>query len=222
LKLNYKEYIKGNVIDKDYNNFGDIFGIGVKYSNNKYFYYYIKGEFSNGSSFYDGADWNGNKLKSKQNGFYLFNLETGIGKYLNFFLGYREWNRGKSNIDGDYDEIYYWSYFGMKYSCEFIFNKFYFYPEAGYEMAINPKLKIKMGNNPILNLGDTTGGFIELPVYYKYNRNIFIKIFYKFEYWYIEKSNSAILILDNKKYEIFEPESITQNQYFGIGISFSF
>jgi hypothetical protein len=221
LKLNYKEYIHSKVVDKDSSKLGDIIGIGIKYSNKNFFDYYISGEISGGDSYYSGADWNGNKIKLKQSGFSLLNLEGGIGKYLYFFIGYRHWNRGKSKNIGDYDELYYWSYIGFKYSCKFDFNKVVFYPEAGYKMAIDPKMKVKMGNEPILDLGNTTAGFVELPFYFKYNK-FYIKVFYRFEYWCIEKSKNAILVLDNYRYEIFEPESITKNQYFGIGINFNF
>jgi hypothetical protein len=222
LKLNYKEYVNGHLIDKDYSSFSDILGLGIKYSNHYFFNYYLKGEISGGDSYYNGADWSGMPIKYKQNGFYLLNLEAGFGRYFYFFAGYREWNRGKSNNSGDYDEKYYWGYVGLKYVYKFYFNNFSFYPEAGYLLALDPKMKIKIGNRPILKLGDTMGGFIELPFYYKYSRNIDFKFFYKFEYWHIDASNYYTLIVNNKKYLIFEPESLTRNQYIGIGISFNF
>lgn len=227
IKLNYKEYVNGNVIDKDYSHFGNILGLGIKYSDiyispSYIFNYYLKVEFSGGNSYYAGADWSGHPIHSKQNGFYLLDLEAGIGRYFYFFVGYREWNRGKSDYEGDYDEKYYWNYIGFKYSYKFDFSKFYFYPEAGYTMAIDPKSKVKLGNEPVLNLGNTTGGFVEAPFYYKYNNNIEIKIFYKYEYWHINESNIDYLIINNNKYPIFEPESIIENQYFGIGVNFKF
>ncbi|GAX87559.1 conserved hypothetical protein [Lebetimonas natsushimae] len=222
LKLNYKEYVNGNVVDKDYSHIGNILGLGIKYSNTYIFNYYLKGEYSGGGSYYTGADWSGYPVNSKQNGFYLLDLEAGFGKYFIFFAGYREWNRGKSNNSGDYNEKYYWNYIGFKYTYKFNFNKFYFLPEAGYTLAIDPKLKVKLGNEPTINLGNTTGGFIEAPFYFKYNKNIEIKVFYKYEYWHINASNAYELILNNHHYLIFEPESITENQYFGIGINFKF
>jgi hypothetical protein len=222
LKLNYKEYINGKVIDRDYNKYGDILGIGIKYYKNSFFDYYLKAEYSGGNSYYKGSSWNGVSLNSKQSGFYLLNLEAGIGKYFYFFGGYRLWNRGKSHVDGDYNERYYWKYIGFKYSYKINFDKFYFYPEMGYKIAINPKMKIKLGNEPILDLGTTTGKFLELPFYYKYSNNIDFKIFYKYEYWHINPSNINVLVVDNHQYSIFEPESKTKNQYFGIGIIINF
>jgi hypothetical protein len=222
IKLNYKEYVNGNVIDKDYSHFGNILGLGIKYSDIYIFNYYLKGEISGGKSYYIGEDIGGNPVTAEQNDFYLFNLEAGVGKYFYFLAGYREWNRGKSNNPGDYDEKYYWSYLGFKYTYKFDFNKFYFYPEAGYTFAIDPKIKVKLGNEPVLNLGNTTGGFVEAPFYYKYNNNIEIKIFYKYEYWHINESNIDYLIINNNKYPIFEPESITENQYIGIGVIIKF
>jgi hypothetical protein len=222
LKFNYKEYFSGVVIDRDYSKNFDILGVGINYFSEGIFDYYLKGEFARGDSFYDGMNSSGEKIQTKQNGFYLANMEFGIGKYLYFFGGYRVWNRGKSEFNGDYDEIYYWSYIGFKYKCRFDFNIFYFSPEAGYTLAIDPKMKVKMGNQPLIELGETTGGFIEAPIYLKVDENFDIKIFYKLIYWHINQSKMYTLIIDDKTYPIFEPESLTINQYFGIGISYKF
>jgi hypothetical protein len=94
LKLNYKEYVKGQNIDKDYSNFGNIVGLGIKYSNTKNIVnYYLKSEYLSGDSYYHGVDLEGKPINAKQNGFYLLDLEAGVGKYFYFFIGYREWNR---------------------------------------------------------------------------------------------------------------------------------
>jgi hypothetical protein len=47
LKLNYKEYVNGKVIDRDYSKLGDILGIGIKYTNHYVVDYYLKQAVSN-------------------------------------------------------------------------------------------------------------------------------------------------------------------------------
>lgn len=222
IKLDYREYVNGKVIDRDYSSFGDILGIGVKYFNKSYLDYYLKAEIASGESIYEGATWGGEPIKNKQKGLYLLTLEGGFGsRYFYFFGGYREWNRGKSANAWDYDEVYYWGYFGIKYSYPFVFQKIIFIPEAGYKLAINPQMKVKLSNEPVLDLGSTDGGFIELPIFVKYE-NVYLKFFYRYQYWHINRSKTQVLILNGNKYLIFEPESITENQYLGIGVVWKF
>ncbi|WP_457560591.1 hypothetical protein [Caminibacter sp.] len=223
LLLDYKEYQNGVVIDKDYSSFGDIVGAGIEYRDNwGPWYLSLKFEGSWGSSTYEGATWNGEPLKNKQNGFYLYNLNAAIGsRYLFLTLGYREWNRGKSEFSGDYDEVYYWGYWGLKYEYPFIFENIAFIPQISYLMAIDPKMKAKLGNEPVLDLGNTIGRNIILPLFFKTD-NFTFNIFYRFEYWHINPSNAYPLILNGNTYYIYEPESETKNQYIGAGLLWRF
>ena len=174
VKLNYKEYLNGDVIDKDYSSFSDILGVGVKYSGN---FYYLKGEFASGKSTYEGSNTNGDYLKNSQKGVYILNLEGGIGNNFYFIFGYREWNRGKSGYVGDYNEVYYWKYWGIKYTYFFQLKNVFFIPDIGYRLAINPQMKAELDNNVIFNLGTTSGAFIELPFIIRYKDNFSFKFF---------------------------------------------
>jgi len=223
LLMDYKEYKDSQVLDKDYTNFGDMLGVGIKYqSKTKPLKYSVKIEYAGGKSTYEGATWDGTPLKNTQSGVYILNLEGALGsKNLFLTLGYREWNRGKSPFIGDYNEKYYWGYLGIKYDYHFYFRYFAFLPKISYQTAISPKMKVYMGNEPILKLGDTDGFYVELPIYFRIKKQVWY-LFYRFQYWHISKSDYAVLQTDTTRTLIYEPESITRNQYLGIGVIFNF
>ena len=223
LKENYKEYENNKVIDRDYNSWGDILGIGLKYiTNYKNANLYIISELAGGNSVYKGAFQNGEPFEAKQNGVGLINLNLGINysPYL-IEIGYRAWNRGSSNNSGDYDETYYWSFLGIGFQKNWYINKSNIELIAKYKYAFNPKLKVYMGNEPILNLGQTRGFDTEFNYKYDFS-GYYLGIFYRFSFWHIHKSNETILTLNNQNYLIYEPESITKNQYLGIYLEKSF
>ena len=218
MKENYKEYFKNRVIDRDYSSFSDMQGIGFKM---KYKLLKAKLEILTGNAIYDGSTQSGKKLKVKIDNNSLLNLLLSFGKNINLDLGYRLWNRGKSNFSGDYEEQYYWPYIGVSINYKINSNNLTFIPSIAYEKAINPKLTILIGNNPTLDLGNTNGYNIELPLFYKIN-DFQIFCFYRYEYWHIKPSKLYPLRILDKSYFIFEPESKTRNQYIGIGLNFSF
>lgn len=223
IKLNYKEYKNSKVIDRDYSSFSDLLGVGIKYKTvfNKILFD-VKVEYASGNSIYEGATWSGKPLKMKQSDVSILDIEASLGyKYFYFLVGYREWNRGSSGYEGDYNEIYYWPYFGIKSNYKFGFKNFYFSPEIAYIYVINPEIKIELGNYPVLSLGDTDGGYITLPFVMKFS-NFNIDFFYRFEYWHISSSKPGLLIVDGEGYVIYEPESITKNQYLGAGFTYKF
>jgi hypothetical protein len=88
-------------------------------------------------------------------------------------------------------------------------------------MALNPQLKVYLGNEPTINLGFTRGYGVLLPLYFHYKRFIF-SLLYRYNHWHISKSESVNLCLNGNIYQIYEPESITNNQYLGIGILIRF
>ena len=225
VKENYKEYFLGNVIDRDYNSFGNLLGIGIKYTKNySYSKIYIITEASYGTSIYDGAYQNGEKLITHQNNVQIYNLIAGINTnpYI-LEIGYRFWNRGKSNSLGDYDEQYYWPYIGVGIQNVLMFhNSFSIKYSLKYNYAFSPKLKVFLGNNPTINLGTTTGAQFQISFNKKLNYKYKIGIFYRYSYWHINRSNEVNLIYNNKSYLIFEPESETRNQYIGIYLQKSF
>jgi len=91
-----------------------------------------------------------------------------------------------------------------------------------YKYAISPKIKIYLANNPILNLGKTTGIETQINISKKINYNYTFGFFYRYSYWHINKSNSIRIVYNNTFYSIFEPESKTKNQYIGIYLEKSF
>ncbi len=224
LLLDYREYQNGSVIDRDSSHMGQILGVGVKYRKriNEYLYFFATIEGSAGSSSYNGSTWNGEPLENTQNGFYLFNTNAAVGnRYLFLMFGYREWNRGKSNYAGDYDEVYYWPYWGVKYEYPLFGENFAFIPQVSYLAAINPQMKANLGNKPVLDLGYTDSRIFELPLFLYFN-TLSIELFYRYEVWHINPSSPVTLILDSKSYTIYEPESYTRNQYVGAGVVWKF
>jgi len=222
--IDYKEYVNSNVIDKDYSNFGDLVGVGIYYiSNTRPAKFTIRFEYAGGESTYEGATWAGTPISNTQKNVHILNLEGAVGiKYFYLTLGYREWNRGKSEYVGDYDEKYYWNYFGIRYDYTFLFNKnIAFTPQISYQLAISPKLKVYLGNSPTLNLGPTHGSYIHLPLYF-HTKKLTWFVFYRYQYWHISRSNYEVLQTQNSRELIYEPESITRNQYVGLGILISF
>jgi len=221
--LDYKEYVNSQVVDKDYTSFGELNGIGFSYTSNTYpLKFGIKVEFAYGKSTYEGATWSGIPIKNEQNGVYILNTNINIGnRFFKLSLGYREWNRGISEYVGDYNEVYYWGYFGIGFEQPFIANSFAFIPKMTYQYAINPKMKVELGNNPVLDLGDTDGYSIELPLYFRYKKTL-IYLFYRYQYWHISPSKEAVLKIGNTVSVIYEPESETKNKYIGAGIVISF
>jgi len=224
IKENYKEYYNGSVIDRDYNSFGDLNGVGIKYTRNNYYSdLYFVAEAAHGTSIYDGAYQDGTPLKEKQSNVYLYTLKATINfKPYIFELGYRFWNRGKSGVGGDYEEQYYWPYFATGLMYDIDFNSFSINYYVKYNYAFSPKLKIYLGNNPTLNLGETSGIETQIEINKKIVSDYKIGIFYRFSYWHIEQSNIYNLYYKGQVYEVFEPESETKNQYIGIYLQKSF
>ena len=224
LKENYKEFIGGHVVDKDYNNFGDMYGIGIKYEKNfQNLIFSLNGEYSAGSKNYDGATQDGTPMRVKVNNSYLYNISAGIDFRPYFIkIGYRSWNRGDSNAPGDYDEEYYWSYLASGVDYRFYINKIFIQTLMQYQYAFNPKLKIYLGNSPVVNLGDTNGLMGKIDIGYKIDTKTSFGVFYKYDFWHINNSNQFLLKVNNQEYLMFEPESYTRNQYLGVYYQMNF
>ncbi len=224
IKEDYKEYSAGSIIDRDFNSFGDLNGIGIKYIKNYYYSdIYLITEASYGKSYYKGSYQNGTSIENEQYNVGIYNLKLGINtKFYLLELGYRFWNRGSSNSSSDYDEQYYWPYFALGLNSNLYFNSFVLKYNFKYTYALWPKLKIYLGNNPTINLGNTNGMEAEINFKKKINYIYSIGIFYKYVYWHINKSKKTTLIYNGNIYKIFEPESETRNQYIGIYLQKSF
>jgi len=224
LKENYKEYKGDYVIDRDDSNFKDIKGIGIELKHTFSFIdVYLNGEFSKGECVYDGAYQDETLVKFKQKDVRIYDISVRAQKYVLFLkLGYRFWRRGTSNDEGNYNEDYYWSYFGLGWNYFFNYKKININTIFQYHYALNPKVKVYLGNNPTLNLGDTGGLMGIIDIGYRYDNKILFGIFYKIDVWLISASDEGYLVLDNKIYQIYEPDSLTLNQYVGVYIQKSF
>ena len=223
VKENYKEYSGDFVLDRDYSSFSDIKGLGIEYERNFYFFKAIlNGEFANGNSTYDGYLQNGIPVKYRQSGVKIYNVSFKAQKdYFYLILGYRLWKRGNSNTPGNYNEDYYWKYWGIGWNLFYKFENLSFNYLFQYQNAINPKMKVYLGNKPTLNLGYTGGVMGKVSIDYNFDE-FRVGMFYKIDVWVINSSEVKTLIVNNQSYKIFEPDSITRNQYIGIYIQKSF
>jgi hypothetical protein len=224
VKMDYREYQNGVVIDRDYTKLGKMLGIGILYKNNEYsaFRFYIKGEYAAGNSIYDGETWGGTPLNNLQKNTYIYNIEGGVGLHGTYFiLGYRFWDRGKSDYPGDYDEQYYWPYIGIKYTFVLGNSQMALIPSISYESAINPKLKAQLYGGITYDLGATNGLNLELPFYYRIN-DFLLKVYYRYQYWHILPSDIVPIVTNSGVIYTQEPESKTRNQYFGLGVVYNF
>jgi len=224
--MNYKEYdTNGAYLDGESSHFGELNGIGIKYTSKESLWFYLKGEYAYGSTTYNGATWGGTPVVLNKKDVYLLNFEGGIYPYRNPYyiaLGYRYWNRGKSDYPGDYDEQYYWPYLGFGYSYIFKIHKLFLTADFAYQYAINPKLDTHLGSGTTLDLGPTEGLKFELKGLINYENNIMFTFFYRYQYWNIDRSAPSSIELNGNTVYIVEPESVTRNQYLGVGLLYKF
>ena len=229
LKFDYKEYQNSSVIDQEDSSFSDLTGINFSLSQDiNRFKLKLDFEYNKGHTQYTGSTWGGKPLKLTENNSYLYNTrlignyalfndETtlGIGKfYLSGGLGYRYWNRGKSDYVGDYDEKYKWKYWLIGASINDKFNKFDFDLNFYYHKAISPTLRAELGKGYTFDLGKTSGYRLEIPIRYHLSQNYGVMVKYIYDYWKINKSNT----IDG----IYEPDSKTKNKYLNLGFYYNF
>ena len=226
INMDYREFDQnGAYLDGDSCGFGKLNGIGIKYSATKNISYFLKIEYANGKTHYDGSTWGGTPLSLTKKNVYIWNLEGGIKPINNpmyLSIGYRYWNRGKSDYQGDYDEQYYWPYMGIGYFYVVKLNKIFFTSDLAYQYAINPKINVHLGSGTTLNLGYTSGLKFQLKAFYPYSDNIMLSFMYRYQFWHINRSESGSIILDGSNTQIVEPESFTRNQYLGIGVVYKY
>lgn len=238
LKFNYKEYNSGKVLDSENSSFSDLPGINIKFTKKiGKFILNPNFEYNRGTTHYNGATWGGTPLSLTKHNVYLYNLNL-IGKYnlledkistgkYNLYilggLGYRFWNRSKSNYAGDYKEQYKWPYYSLGGETNIQFNsKFTIGLQAYYQKAINPKMKAYLGSGTTYNLGRTNGYRISIPVKYALKTNYGIVFRYTYDYWKINKSDIKNITLYGSSIPTQEPDSKTKNQYFNIGFYYNF
>jgi hypothetical protein len=132
LKFNYKEYEENKVIDSEANKISDLPGINIKYITpfNNYIFLGLNLEYNKGKTKYSGAYLENNQnVSAEENNVYILNTSAFLkirflnfsndyeynndGMYFNVGLGYRYWNRGKTDISGDYNEKYKWPYYSV-------------------------------------------------------------------------------------------------------------
>jgi len=238
LNFNYKEYKNSQVLDSESSKFTDLPGVDAKltHSFNKY-KISLNIEYNKGSTTYKGATWGGTPLRNREKNVYLINSKmmfsyfigedvTNWGKgdvYVSGGIGYRFWNRGKSNYQGDYDEKYKWPYYAIGLNLNDSFNNFEIGMNAFYHQAISPKMKAYLGSGATFDLGNTDGYRVEIPMKIHLDDNYGIIFKYIYDYWHIRKSDSKKVILnDGSSVLAYEPESRTRNSYLNLGFYFNF
>ncbi len=238
LKFNYKELSSGKVLDSENSSFGKLPGININFTKKiGKFILNPNFEYNRGTTHYNGATWGGTPLSLTKHNVYLYNLNL-IGKY-NLFgdktstkkynlyimggLGYRFWNRGKSDYIGDYNEQYKWAYYSLGGETKIQFNnKFTIGLQACYQKAINPKMKSYLGSGATYNLGKTDGYRISIPIKYALKTNYGIAFRYTYDDWKINKSDIKNVTIYGTSTPTYEPDSKTKNQYFNIGFYYNF
>jgi len=238
LKFNYKEYSSsGNVLDSESSSFNNLYGINVRYSKEiGKFILNPNFEYNRGTTHYNGSTWGGTSLSLTEHNVYLYNLNL-IGKYSLFDdntklgtgklyvlggVGYRLWNRGTSDYNGDYDEQYKWPYFLVGGEINDRFHSINIALQAYYQQAINPKMKSYLGSGATYNLGKTYGYRVSIPIKYALKTNYGIVFRYIYDYWKISKSDIQNINLYNKTIATYEPDSKTKNQYINVGFYYNY
>ena len=237
LKFNYKEYQNSKVLDSESSDFSDLPGIDFTFerffNKNKL---NLNFEYNKGSTLYRGSTWGGTPLKHRSKNAYLFNSRIMFGYFLkedvtdtgkgNFYftsgIGYRFWNRGKSNYEGDYDEKYKWSYYLIGMNARDYFYNFSFAINVFYHQAISPKMEASLGSGATYKLGKTDGYRIEIPLKFSLQNNYGIIFKYIYDYWHIRKSDPEEVVIDGKTYSTYEPDSKTKNFYLNLGFFINF
>ncbi|MRJ06867.1 MAG: hypothetical protein C6I01_05045 [Epsilonproteobacteria bacterium] len=219
VKEDYREYQGSNVLDRDYSDWGDLKGFGVRGLWNNLVY--GKLEYAYGDSHYVGATWSGEPLENDQTGTWIFNIEGGVKLQNGILLGigYRVWNRGKSNYIGDYDEVYSWSYLQMGYKLNIpLGNKGEFDPEISYQYSLSSQMKAYMDTTITFDLGNVNGYRVELPFSFNLSQNLYLYLFYRYQYWDVGGSRVITATVNGKSVQLYEPPSTTSNHYLGVGI----
>jgi len=221
VKMDYNEYsTDGAFLDGDSSNFGDLNGLGLKYTYNDH---YLEAEISYGKSKYEGSTWGGDKLYLTKDNVSIINAEGGIYvNRLNLFVGYRFWNRGKSDYIGDYDEQYYWPFIGVGMRNIYPYLDGEISTRLAFQYAIKPKLDAELGSGTTLDLGTTVGFKFQMDGKYDLGKNFYLTGFYRYQVWHIQRSDVGYVTIDNTKYSVVEPESYTVNQYLSLGVLYKF
>jgi len=224
----YQEYQNNKVLDKETANHLTNLAISYKKQFSSTSYFQLSVNYLYGNSKYEGSTWDGTSLSYTTNNSYLLNtlsnFEFNIYKYhfytlnTNLGIGYRLWARGYNENDpNDYREYYKWFYssIGLNNIIQLNHN-ITSNISIKYNHAINPTLKVILGNNPTLNLGDTYGKEFGINFKFKYpsKRQGFI-LGYKYTYWKSNKSNETTLVLNGDNIQIYEPNSDSKlNTYY--------
>ena len=224
-KIDYKEFYNSQVLDSEKSQFGDMKGFKISSEINRdKLSLLLSFKYLKGNTIYDGSSWDNKKASFKESGVFIYQTKMDIGYNLisniNIIggIGYRLYNRGKSNNINDYNEKYKWKFYEIGLSIDKRFNKIFAGIKGLYHKAINPILEAEFFGGVTYKLGKTDGYSLIIPVGYQFNKNWSFVAQYDYEYW---KSNkSSIINLANRA--TFEPTSKTKNSYINVGFRYSF
>ena len=236
IKFNYVEKENGKFLNSETCSYSKYPGIIFSITEKNEFLYNISIEYNKGETTYIGSTWGGTPLKSISKNSFLYNLSLKIGYlfyedktnlgtigkvYPVIGIGYRFWNRGKSNYIGDYDEEYSWKYFLIGSIFDIDMSIYSFGLNIQYQQGIDSKLKADLFNGLTFKL-KTKGYKIEVPLKIELYNNYGITLKYVYDYWKVTDSTKEIITVGNENYIVYEPNSETKNNYLSIGIYYNF
>ena len=235
IKFNYVEKENGKFLDSETCNYSKYAGIIFSVTKKSDFFYNIGIEYNKGETTYTGSTWGGTPLKLTKENSFLYNIYSKVGYLLYedktnlgtgkiypvIGIGYRFWNRGKSNYIGDYDEEYSWKYFLIGSIFDIDMKKYSFGLNIQYQQGIDAKLKAYLFNGLDFKL-KTKGYRIEIPLKIKLDKDYGIALKYIYDYWKVTDSSKEIIGVGNENYIVYEPNSETKNNYLSIGFYYNF
>jgi len=230
--FNYKEYYKGDVIDKET---GWLKGIrlheedtALRVINERLDMYFLWGDTD-----YDGVVINtetgettpyssttSNRLfYGRASLGHKFQVESEKGWKFEIWpavdVGFRYWRR---ELD-TYTEHYYWWFWGPSLEVGVQKGKFHLDTEVWYSKAMNPRLKADFGDaSGTVDLGDTYNWGISLRGEYDISKRLFAYAQYTYSYTKIDQSDPEEI----GGVTFIEPESKTKENFIGIGIGWRF
>ena len=232
LNFNYEELNGEKIINSETSGFNKIAGINFKteFKIKQSFTLGASFEYSLGKAVYDGQTNSGKKLNYEHSGLYLFQPEIYIKKDLmidfytitpRFGIGYRYWERGKGNFEGDYDETYKWSYWFMGVEANSdITKKLNVGIILNYQRAFSAEMVDYAGEINSFDLQRVDGISIVVPARYTISPKYAIIAEYKYDFWDIEGSSGVYDNILQKTY--YEPPSETKNQYISLKLRMYF
>ena len=231
LNMDYREYDRNNqILDSEKSESFGISGLdtslemklgqgGNSRTSIVFSYLMMQGETQYVGSFLNSGDPYGSVVSKTQNTIYqpeIYLKQTLVDAnsevYVGIGGGYRFWERELSASQIEDYEWYYWkANFGALYNLR---NNFSIGAEASYTQAFSPIMTASGNPALVFNLHNVYSYGLSIPIVYKVNNQIGLRLESRFEYINIDDSDT------NSGY--YEPRSTTKNLYTKVGVDFHF